>query len=200
MNIKARIELEVIKDGKVIDRRVEDAHSFVQNAAMNIFQVLAPFGSSLPAVQGLKYTDGSDVVPVDWKDIDNPGEYAVDAPAGDDNYGILVGSSDAAFSVDQYNLVSKIPHGTGAGQLEYDQTQLPGAVTSGNTIEYQIKRYFNNRSGGDVTVREIGYAVKVVDAGGVEHYLLLARDVITAITIPDGGTLTVTYRIVVNPS
>jgi len=121
------------------------------------------------------------------------------APADDDNYGILVGSGTTAFSVNDYDLASPISHGTGSGQLSYGEMSVVG---SGDDYK-QWQRSFDNNSGADITVNEIGIAAKVTreEAGSpVAYYVLLARDVISATTVPNGGRITVKYTFRINPS
>jgi len=121
------------------------------------------------------------------------------APADDDNYGILVGSGTTAFSVNDYDLASPISNGTGSGQLSYGEMSV---VASGDDYK-QWQRSFDNNSGADITVNEIGMAAKVTreEAGSqVVYYVLLARDVISATTVPNGGRITVKYTFRINPS
>jgi len=121
------------------------------------------------------------------------------ASEGEDEYGILVGSSDVAFDPTQYDLDSPITHGTGAGQLEYGAMSV---VDVGD--EYKTwQRAFDNSSGADVVVKEIGIAVKANRYEGgsvVAYYILLARDVITSTTVPNGGRLIVKYTFRINPA
>jgi len=119
---------------------------------------------------------------------------SMNAPTGDDNYGILVGSSDIAFDVAQYNLGSKIPNGNGTGQIGYQGVTVYQDMPNQKTWQ----RAFVNTSGGDITVREIGFAVK---AGITTLYsILLARDVLsTPVTVPNYGTLVIRYTFKINP-
>jgi len=120
------------------------------------------------------------------------------APSGNDDYGILVGSSDTAFDVNQDDLGAKIPHGTGSGQLSYGDTSV---VEFGD--DYKTwQRAFDNFSGADITVKEIGMFAKVTrEEAGVPtpYYVMLARDVITSTTVPNGGRLIVKYTFKINP-
>jgi len=120
------------------------------------------------------------------------------APSGEDKYGILVGSSDTAFDVTQYNLGSKISHGTSSGQLQYGDTSVVDYGADYKTWQ----RAFDNLSGADVVVKEIGMFAKVTrEEAGVpkEYYVMLARDVITTTTVPNGGSLVVKYTFKINP-
>ena len=119
---------------------------------------------------------------------------SMNAPTGDDSYGILVGSSDIAFDVAQYNLGSKIPNGNGTGQIGYQGVTVYQDMPNQKTWQ----RAFVNTSGGDITVREIGFAVKA----GITtlYFILLARDVLsTPVTVPNYGTLVIRYTFKINP-
>ena len=114
------------------------------------------------------------------------------AGAGDDTFGIVVGTGDTPVTADDYNLASKIAHGTGAGQLSYGAVTLYDPFVSDYTVKQRIARSFTNNSGADITVKEIGLIVKT----SVDNYLvMIIRDVITPLTIPDGGKSMIRYYI-----
>jgi len=192
-NVSGEIEVIVLdKDGKEIHRERKSMDSFV----MNIMNLLAMFdgGGWLT-----KDVNGNSVTFAFKNATDNYLYNAeVLAGSGDDNYGILVGSSDTAFDVTQYNLGSKIAHGTGSGQLSYGETSV---VDYG--VDYKTwQRAFDNLSGADVVVKEIGMFAKVTrEEAGVPtpYYVMLARDVITTTTVPNGGRLIVKYTFKINP-
>ena len=188
-------EIEVIvldKDGKEIHREKKPMDSFTRN----IMNLIAMFDTNVWYANDV---NGDSVYFAFKKANDN---YLYDAsvlaPAGEDKYGILVGSSDMAFEVTQYNLGSKISHGTGSGQLQYGETLV---ADYGN--DYKTwQRAFDNLSGADIVVKEIGMFAKVVrEEAGVpkDYYVMLARDVITTTTVPNGGRLIVKYTFKINP-
>jgi len=116
-----------------------------------------------------------------------------EAGVGDDSAGIVVGTNPTPFDPSQYNLLAKIPNGTGAGQLQY------GAVTIENPSEtlFRVIRTFSNSSGSPITVYEIGLIVETADVCNSNICLctlLLDRTVVEAgIEVPDGSTLTLRY-------
>lgn len=180
-------EIEIIvedREGRVIRHIKKQMDSFVKNVnwLLNIYDKNAWV-----------------IVDVDGNSANvDPMTASVLAPAGEDNYGILVGSGSTAFDVDQYKLDSKISHGTGSGQLSYGEQSIVDYSSS----HEQWQRSFDNNSGGDITVYEIGMACKtskLYDGTPEIHYILLARDVITATTVPNGGRLTVKYTFRINP-
>jgi len=119
------------------------------------------------------------------------------APAGNDSYGILVGTGTTSVSMNDYALASKIPHGTGSGQLSYGDTSSYNDL-SDTRWSVGLQRSFDNNSGADITINEIGMVMKVND-GTNDYYVLIARDVISATTVPNGGRVTVKYWITWNP-
>jgi hypothetical protein len=118
------------------------------------------------------------------------------APSGDTTAGIVVGSSDTPVSLSQYSLGALIPHGTSSGQLSYGPTSVE-SLSKDTTWLFRIVRTFSNSSGASVTVREIGLYVRLSMSSSPYYFsCMLARDVPTsAISVPNGSTLTVRYII-----
>jgi hypothetical protein len=119
--------------------------------------------------------------------------FRVNGPSGNANYGPVVGTGTGAYDWDNYKLDTQIAHGAGAGQLQYGATTFNAPQTVGNERYYEIIRTFQNQSGGDITVNEIGlYATQST----ATYYWCIARDVLgIGVTVPNGQTLTVTYKI-----
>lgn len=111
-------------------------------------------------------------------------------PAGNTNYGPVVGTGTGAYDFDNYALGTLIAHGTGSGQLGYSITTFNAPTTSGNDRYFEIIRTFQNNSGAQITVNEIG-----LYGNSSSVYFCLARDLPTAIDIPSGQTLTLTYKV-----
>lgn len=120
-------------------------------------------------------------------------------------YGILVGSSDVAESFDDYNLGATIGHGAGAGQLSRAAQSIVSQVWNSSSHKWilTLQRGFVNTSGGDVTVKELGfitsYSIYILPGSSPSfdgNAKLLIRDVLpTPVTVATGQTLTVTYTI-----
>jgi hypothetical protein len=149
--------------------------------------VTDPTGSSVKAAIDDAYPGGReyDYGPITFNAGDN-----------DDTYGIWVGSGSTPVSPSDYALASKIPHGTGAGQLDYD-THMVVSSYSPTSSYVEIYRSFVNKSGSDVVVREVGLAAHSRDGyQGIDSKFLVARDVLPSpITVKPLGSLTVRYRI-----
>lgn len=183
-SLKMYIELELYdKNGKLIERRTEPAHSWVRNIAT----ALNSFLNGGNIVFSGDNTEGETYV----YNVDDKPERYMSAPAGEDKRGILVGSSDATFSRLHWNLASKIPHGTASGQLSYEACTV--TYTDPNI---KIERRFTNNTSANITVKEIGLFIAIKpSAFPIFRYYMLARDVISPVTIPQDASLKVTYNI-----
>jgi hypothetical protein len=122
---------------------------------------------------------------------------AISLYAGDGvgDYGLVVGSSDNPNTVNTYAMGAIIPHGNASNQLYYGATTIENPQNPPNTNYwfFRIIRTFTNNSGATITVKEIGLIVKTWDASANVRYFLIARDVISPVTVPSGATLTVRY-------
>ena len=111
------------------------------------------------------------------------------------DYGLVVGSSDTPNTVNTYTMGAIIPHGNSSGQLYYGATTIENPQNPPNTNYwfFRIVRTFTNSSGASIIVKEIGLVAKTNDATYTTRYFLIARDVISPVTVPNGATLTVRY-------
>jgi len=211
--MKLVCELVVERDGKEVFRG--KSKSFVQNLAIALMTMLASPASSrvsnVARSTGTVTSTAGSIATIwgEWYSpttedgvIANCGggtPLALNAGDNDDSYGIWVGSGQATVSPTDYNLSSKISHGSGSGQLDYE----PHTVTSSysDTSSYvEIARSFVNKSGADVVVREVGLVARNYWKNSVkvrnDVKFLIARDVLpTPVTVKNLGSLTVRYRI-----
>lgn len=87
----------------------------------------------------------------------------LNAAAGDSTVGMLYSTDTAAPQPANYQIVSLIPNGTGAGQLTYNQGQCSqGPTISGNTTSFVTYRMVTNNSGSSITVQKVYI---VIDSG-----------------------------------
>lgn len=124
--------------------------------------------------------------------------------AGDATAGIVVGSGDTAENFGMGSppaaigraLGTLIAHGAGAGQLNYSATTVPALTVSGSgPFTYSIAhvRYFNNASGNNVTVKEVGI-YNYGQVAATTSSFMLARDLLASpIVIAHGGQYQVIY-------
>jgi hypothetical protein len=113
---------------------------------------------------------------------------------------IRVGTSDTAFSAEQYGLGGLIADGTGSGQLSH-QANVRGSLTYNSKVWLQgWSRIFNNNSGAPITVREVGLATQAFNYPyhnvSVTSEIYNERSLLSpSVTVPDGGRLKVEYLI-----
>ena len=113
----------------------------------------------------------------------NIGQYVTrllscEAAGADVNYGIVVGTgTDAPASAD-YDLQTKVAHGSGAGQLQYGATSVANAAVVGANVDIVISRIFVNASGGSITLREAGLIVRHALIGTTGYYFLVIHDAV----------------------
>jgi len=190
-NLKEYVEIEVTdKDGKLIESRVEEGHTWTRNL-IALMCVQAAQGER----SGGRRIDGSYV-------NTRPGgaTFALNGGAGNDGKGIVIGRSDTAYTLNDYDLGTRITHGTSSGQMVYNDTTVEDFQTSGGGCLFRVVRTFTNNSGASITVKEIGLICGGYYAPGYETTFLLARDVLSSpVTVPNGSTLTVRYIISFTP-
>ena len=214
---EAFLTLEVFdKHGKRTSYHKQRSHSWTRNAYNHLFSQLAAKDLDDPTTFGggylnIKKTNGSVVAGDTPSGIGNVGTddlNTVDTaqaimggyrgPAGNDDYGIQVGTGTNAESFEDYTLQTKIASGNGAGELAYGEGKAHDETYTAGTKTYKVDlvRYFNNNSGGLITVNEMalvtcGYAPTIEG-----QYWLVARDKLgTGVEVADTGQLKVTYTI-----
>lgn len=205
---EAFLELEVRdQDGNIIYRHKQRSHSWVRNAYNHMFSELAgvnnsddTFGAGKRSIKDtggvLQYGD----YPVALKYEDNVELVGTLqgylAPAGNDIFGILVGSGENAESFEDYVLQTPIANGAGAGQLSYIASELPSVSYTDTTLKNGLVRYFNNNSGGSIAVNEVALAIACKCNGASTRYWIQARDKLgTTVDVPNTGQLKVTYTV-----
>jgi hypothetical protein len=180
------------KNGCVISEREEKAHSFVRNFIQMLF-----YGSTNVGNNAYKDKTGT-MRQAAYIQSNGDAGLACVGGAGNSSIGILIGTSNTAFDISQYNMQALIGHGTGTGQMTYVAMPSPGAPVFANPdISLVISRDFTNNSGAAITVREIGlmgyptyyYASFTMYAA----YVLYARDVVADTVVAPGQVLNVQY-------
>ncbi|MEM2446864.1 MAG: hypothetical protein QW734_09420 [Candidatus Bathyarchaeia archaeon] len=187
------------KDGKLLDKRKGVSHTWVRIYTRFLRELFANVAGN---TRSFSVIDTGGVVRSAYSATGGTPTYNVAfgarAPSNTDAYGIQVGSSDIPYSRDHYSLQAKITHGTGAGQLLYGEVTVEDVELEDTTERFRIVRAFTNSSGASVTVKEIGIVV-VNQYSSSYYYFLFARDVLPSpISVPDGASLTVRYRIFVS--
>lgn len=112
----------------------------------------------------------------------------------DDVRGIVIGIGTQAETDESFQLDNQIDHGAAAGDMLYHSTVGTFYTwVGGGTRQWTIvfKRYFVNRSGGSITINEVGMIGEIHTSSWVT---LVARDkLITPVAIADDKACRVTY-------
>jgi hypothetical protein len=194
--------------GQITQRFKQRSHSWVRNAYNMMFCYLAGkdlsnngFGAGYLSLKDTSNNvrNGSGAVCVSQTSTLDGTSMGYRGPAGNDTYGILVGSGINPEDFESYALQAKIANGTGAGQLTYVESEAhavtwnPGTLTMKN----ELARYFNNNSGGDVSVNEVALALRGYQPGSsVPYNYMTSRDKLVAtVIVPNTGQLKVTYTV-----
>ena len=121
------------------------------------------------------------------------------AGSGITTLGIVVGSGTTPVTINDYSLVSQIPHGTAVGQIVYaamsGTSVTPLNTTLGNDWYYRITRQFTNSSSSVITINEVGLIANFMTTSGALP-CLVARDVLpTPIILNPNDHTTIQYTI-----
>jgi hypothetical protein len=206
---KGWIDIEVRDgEGRVVQKGRHKMHSFNKNFLAALLTMLSSAGNGNSTTGSVTGDSGSSATIYGeyYGNFGNTGgtPIALNAPAGTDSFGILVGSGTTAFNLTQYSLASKISNGTSAGQLSYGVTSITdlGVNTSVSPPVYQIQivRPFSNLTSSAITINEVGLEAKNYwkDAGNtaLSVTFLIARDVLsTSYSVPPNGSATVAITI-----
>lgn len=197
MKVNYELKIEVLKDGKVVKTVKKKGNGFLKN-----FMVIL-YGLLFENVETVNIIDTTGTYYDAWvRYISTNDRFTlshVNAPEGNADFGILVGTGTTPPTPTDYNLEAKIEHGTGAGQMYYYATNIVGVSVSDNEISLDVVRDIANQSGADITVNEVGLATRyhyTSEGTGYIINVLIIRDVIPdGITVPNGQSLRITYRI-----
>jgi hypothetical protein len=182
------------KDGNVVQRGKEKKSDSFLKQFMQFFHVSAANLQFSPIYVGLSVAnirDTSNTLRLCYNS-----DYGLPSAAGasaNANYGILVGTDDTAVAIDQYNLIAKVAHGTGAGQLQYAAMAFAAPTATVSIAAFVCSRDFSNGSGGSIVLKEAGLALN-----RSSQYFLILRDLIeypTGLTVTNGLTFALHYKI-----
>lgn len=198
-------KLEVLLGGKIVQIYEARSHSWVRNAYNLLFCQLAckapspaNYGSGELGIKDTGATVRGAALSASSVKMgynpDTPGLYGYLAQATKINHGIVVGSGVNAEDFEDFALQTPITEGVGAGQLNSIASENHSISYAALALKDEQARYFNNNSGGDVTVNEVA----LITNGHIntDHPWLFARDHLASpVVIPDTGQLKVTYTI-----
>lgn len=193
--IQLYVRLKVLrKDGSVkYDSGKRKSKCFV----LQFLQIIAGYFKNA-TVSGCKDVTGTDRT-VGRPPSPSYSEYfysRINAPAGEDTYGIVVGTGTAAVANDNYALESKCDHGTGANQFLYGSMGFTEPEVVAGNVDYVIERSFTNGSGSTITVNEVGIYAYMYDATGPNiRYFCIIRDLTGGIAVGAEEVLVVEYTV-----
>jgi hypothetical protein len=116
---------------------------------------------------------------------------------GSDAVGIVVGTGDTAFSIENYSLAAIVRHGGTGGTLAYAAQSAWSSSYAAKVWEGTSSRIFNNNSGGSITVKEVGMMAYCTSyMTNYDYTYLIERSVLSpTVAVANGAQLTVTYAI-----
>jgi len=201
---EAKWKLEVFLGGNLIQSYEARCHSWVRNTYNAIFCGIAAKNASDVTYEAGKLSlkdtaaaikSGAEPILLHAVNLDTPqAASGILATAAVITHGIMVGSGVNAEDFEDYVLQTPIAEGAGVGQLNAIASELHSMSYAALTLSDEQIRYFNNNSGGNVSVNEV--AIGTVFEGPAGCYCLLSRDKLGAtVTVPDTGQLKVTYTI-----
>ena len=201
--VEAFIKVEVVDGitGKVKRSVAQRSHSSVRSMYNAWFShrtgaELKTAGYGVSAFSIRKFNDGA------WGAANDSIRYCyVPTEKKTATGGVVVGSTDAAFSWSHYKLEARISNGTSTGKLYFLGHATTYSVTTvwttaGRTWSWNFYRVLNNIGSQPVTFKEMGFQ-PVIYFGDQQNETLLFRDVLTTpVTVPTGDLVKVGYTIV----
>lgn len=187
MTLQESLFYEVVvqdKHGNVLERMAAHSRSYVSawNQLLNVLN--AHTGKYITDVGGVsRYISYSSSV------------LRANAGAGDISYGIRIGKGTTPVSINDYALENPCSEGTGVEQFLHQAMAAGSPSVVGADCSFWNRRVMVNNSGAMISgIQEIGCYVMMKYS---PQYIGLGyRDVLPGpVSIPDGGSITVTYTL-----
>ena len=113
-----------------------------------------------------------------------------------DLFGIQVGTGAVAVDANDYVMGTRVAHGQVATQLLYGGSEVERPVVANPNASILLRRYFTNKSGGTITINEVGIYTPAFSGLAVGHIFLICRDVLGAgVAVADDALLRVQYTV-----
>jgi len=120
---------------------------------------------------------------------------------------IQVGSGSQSNPYNAHSLAAPIANGSGTGQLIYGTPSTSSNITaSGASAYFYITQAFNNQTSGTITITEVGILLMITlinygisSASNCGNVLMWYDVLSSSISVPAGGSVTITYTFTVNP-
>ena len=143
--------------GRVIDRHVKKSQSFVKNFMLLLRSIFLQSEQTAKDVGGAERGIGIKYwVDLDWNTKWGYAGFRLDAPEGNDSYGIVIGYDNINVTPDDYALYAPITHGSEDGKLYYRACNVGEVTVVGNKVSMVISREFVNYGSTVVEVGEVG--------------------------------------------
>jgi hypothetical protein len=196
---KILIGFKVHKDNKLIFDNLQEGHSWTRNFYTAMYSTMAGCGGGASNNYGAGY--------MTCKNTSAALKYSstylcktMDGYAGQISsagFGIVVGTGDTAFSVDDYVLATPVAQGTGSGQMSYQAMTRPVPTYDTKVWTTVHSRVLNNNSGGSITIKETGlvWSGYAFEASASTFYLVERSVLSPTVDVAAGAQLTVTYTI-----
>ena len=175
---------------------------FCTGAAKNASDLTPNFGTGYLSIKDTGGTVRGDVndiighyITVNY-DVQYDGTNGLLANAGFTGSGIVAGTSSAAEDFEGYALGTLIANGSGAGQMDYSQSELHAITNSTLTLKDTLIRDLNNNSGGSITAEEVGIYMGIYLGGtGSLYQTMITRDLTGGDVVADASQYRITYEI-----
>lgn len=181
------------RDGKIISHEKRKSRSFLN--IWNRVVAAQMLALSFPGSQMVKDINGNS-----WPlgCGDSGSNFRMDGPANNDDWGVVIGTSNTPVSISDYAMGSQITQGTGAGQMDHLVNVINASVVADPNCSFLISRSFANNSGELITVKESG--IYIIMERSLSPFSTAfgcgVRDVFsTPQDVPDGGGITVEYTL-----
>ena len=113
---------------------------------------------------------------------------------------LVVGSGTTPPKITDTGLTNQIGNGTSPGQLQYGNNSFTTPIinTNTNTASFSWSKTFNNGSGGNVTVSEVGAYANCSSPYSGNTYFILHDLLPSPVTLAPNQVLTVVYTITIS--
>ena len=198
--VTADVKIVICDGNRIALAKTQPAHSLIRNFMRDLHSGFTGIdggrisltGTSRPAIYAYGLRGQNE------RDIEGGFGFRNQSGVGG-SAGIVVGSGDTPFSVDQNNLISTIPHGNGTGQLYRSALIFTDRAISPDeqSVSMAFTLEFANNSDDGVTAWEVGLVgAPCYNASGSSDHHIYARDVLESpIVVAPGQSLRVDYVI-----
>jgi len=172
------------KDGNLIAERAKEGDLWLRNWG-KFLQLL--FNPDSGTTTSLTAIDGSSrIIEIRyWGSNDN----IIFSEVGDGSVRVVIGSGTTSVSVDDYNLANQVAEAT---------VSSPSLSVSGNSMNITFSASFTLDTATDVSESGVKMLMEEYEASNNDKWILLIRDTFDAVSVPAGGTITITYIIRLN--